>query len=82
MKNPNHPGDIIRDCLDEPGVSVTDGARAHGVTRSALSRLSTERRTQHFRVDKRQLTFYSRTMIESFKHRPCGTCSNRTTPAR
>jgi addiction module HigA family antidote len=39
MKNPNHPGDIIRDCLDELGVNVTDGARALGVTRSALSRL-------------------------------------------
>src|ERR1019366_3503429 len=39
MKNPNHPGDIIRDCLDELGVNVTDGAKALGVTRSALSRL-------------------------------------------
>jgi hypothetical protein len=37
MKNPNHPGDIIRDCLDELGVNVTDGAKALGVTRSALS---------------------------------------------
>jgi addiction module HigA family antidote len=39
MKNPNHPGDIIRDCLDELGVSVTDGAKALGVTRTALSRV-------------------------------------------
>jgi addiction module HigA family antidote len=39
MKNPNHPGDIIRDCLKELGVSVTEGARALGVTRAALSRL-------------------------------------------
>ena len=39
MKNPNHPGDIIRDCLDELGVNVTEGAEALGVTRSALSRL-------------------------------------------
>jgi addiction module HigA family antidote len=39
MKNPNHPGDIIRDCLDELGVSVTDGAKALGVTRATLSRL-------------------------------------------
>lgn len=39
MKNPNHPGDIIRDCLDELGVSVTDAAKALGVTRAALSRL-------------------------------------------
>jgi antitoxin HigA-1 len=39
MKKPNHPGDIIRDCLDELGVSVTDGAKALGVTRATLSRL-------------------------------------------
>ena len=39
MKNPNHPGDIIRDCLEELGVSVTEGAKALGVTRAALSRL-------------------------------------------
>jgi antitoxin HigA-1 len=39
MKNPNHPGDIIRDCLDELGVNVTDAAKALGVTRSALSRV-------------------------------------------
>ena len=30
MKNPNHPGDIIRDCLDELGVNVTEGAKALG----------------------------------------------------
>jgi len=39
MKNPNHPGDIIRDCLGELGVSVTDGAKALGATRATLSRL-------------------------------------------
>jgi addiction module HigA family antidote len=39
MKNPNHPGDLIRDCLDELGVNVTEGAKALGVTRSALSRV-------------------------------------------
>src|ERR1700687_1238823 len=44
MKNPTHPGDIIRDCLDELGVNVTDGAKALGVTRSALSRLINRRR--------------------------------------
>jgi addiction module HigA family antidote len=37
MKDPNHPGDLIRDCLDELGVSVTDAAKALGVTRAALS---------------------------------------------
>ena len=39
MKNPNHPGDLIRDCLEDLGVSVTDAAKALGVTRAALSRL-------------------------------------------
>ena len=27
MKNPNHPGDIIRECLDELDVNVTEGAK-------------------------------------------------------
>ena len=39
MKKPNHPGDIIRDSLDELGVNVTEGAKALGVTRAALSRV-------------------------------------------
>jgi len=39
MKNPNHPGDIIQNCLDELGVNVTEGAKALGVTRTALSRV-------------------------------------------
>jgi addiction module HigA family antidote len=39
MKSPSHPGDIIRDCLDELGVNVTDAAKALGVTRATLSRL-------------------------------------------
>jgi antitoxin HigA-1 len=43
MKNPNHAGDLIRDCLDEPGVNVTDGAKALGVTLAALSRLINRR---------------------------------------
>ena len=43
MKKPNHPGDLIRDCLNELGVNVTEGAKALGVTRSALSRLINRR---------------------------------------
>ena len=43
MKNPNHPGDLIRDCPDELGISVTDGAKALGMTRTALSRLINRR---------------------------------------
>lgn len=39
MKKPTHPGEIVRDCLDELAVNVTDGAKALGVTRATLSRL-------------------------------------------
>ena len=45
MKNPPHPGRIVRqDCLEPSGLSVTDGARALGVSRNALSELVNERR--------------------------------------
>src|SRR5712691_9055282 len=38
MKNPAHPGRIVRqDCLDPLGLSVTEGAKVLGVTRQALS---------------------------------------------
>ncbi len=38
MKNPAHPGRIIRsDCLEPLGLTVTDGARILGVTRQALN---------------------------------------------
>ena len=40
MKNPPHPGDSVRrDCLDPLGLSVTDAAKALGVTRQALNNL-------------------------------------------
>lgn len=40
MHNPPHPGEIIREeCLDALGLSVTEGAKALGVTRQALSNL-------------------------------------------
>jgi len=35
MKNPNPSRRIIHSCLDELGVSVTEGAKALGVTRPA-----------------------------------------------
>lgn len=38
MKNPIHPGRIVRhDCLEPLGLSVTAGAKVLGVTRQALS---------------------------------------------
>jgi addiction module HigA family antidote len=38
MKNPVHPGRIVRhDCLEPSGLSVTEVAKALGVTRQALN---------------------------------------------
>jgi antitoxin HigA-1 len=40
MKNPCHPGQIIREvCLDGLHLNVTEGAAALGVTRTTLSRI-------------------------------------------
>lgn len=39
MKNPSHPGEIIKECLDGIKINVTEGALALGVTRTTLSRI-------------------------------------------
>ena len=40
MKNPVHPGRIVRhDCLEPLGLSVTAGARILGVTRQTLNKI-------------------------------------------
>ena len=40
MHNPPHPGEIIRElCLKPLGLTVTDAAKALGVTRKTLSEL-------------------------------------------
>lgn len=40
MKNPPHPGTVVRvSCLEPLGLNVTDGAKALGVSRQALSNL-------------------------------------------
>ncbi|MFZ0312047.1 MAG: HigA family addiction module antitoxin [Candidatus Korobacteraceae bacterium] len=40
MKNPIHPGRVVRhDCLEPLGLSVTEGARVLGVTRQALNNI-------------------------------------------
>ena len=40
MKNPPHPGELVRyDCLKPLGLSVTDAAKALNVTRQALNNL-------------------------------------------
>ncbi len=43
MKNPPHPGFLVRvDCLEPHALSVTEGAKVLGVSRSALSHLVNE----------------------------------------
>lgn len=38
MHNPPHPGEVLKElCLEPLGVSVTDGAKALGVSRKTLS---------------------------------------------
>ncbi len=45
MQNPPHPGRIIlQECIEPLGLTVTQGAKALGVSRNALSELVNERR--------------------------------------
>jgi antitoxin HigA-1 len=40
MKNPAHPGRIVRSaCLEPLGLSVTEGAKALGVSRQTLTKI-------------------------------------------
>jgi antitoxin HigA-1 len=40
MKNPVHPGRIVRhDCLEPLGLSITEGAKVLGVTRQTLNNI-------------------------------------------
>ena len=40
MRNPPHPGEIVlEDCIRPLGLTITDAAKALGVTRKALSAL-------------------------------------------
>ena len=42
MKNPAHPGRIVRhDCLEPLGLSIAEGAKILGVTRQALNNVIT-----------------------------------------
>ena len=44
MKNPPHPGEMVREeCLVPLGLTVTEAARVLGVTRQALNNLVNER---------------------------------------
>lgn len=45
MKNPPHPGRIVRqECIEPLGLSITESAKALGVSRNALSELVNGRR--------------------------------------
>jgi antitoxin HigA-1 len=39
MKNPAHPGELVRDNLDELGVSISVAAKGLGVTRQQLHKI-------------------------------------------
>jgi antitoxin HigA-1 len=39
MKNPVHPGRIVKGSIEELGLSVTDAAKVLGVTRPTISKL-------------------------------------------
>jgi addiction module HigA family antidote len=39
MKNPPHPGGVVKDCIEDLGLSVTDAAKVLDVTRPTLSRV-------------------------------------------
>ncbi len=40
MKNPPHPGRVVRqDCIEPLGLTITEAAKALGVTRQALNNL-------------------------------------------
>ena len=44
MKNPPHPGRIVRqDCIEALGLTVTEAAKVLGVTRQALNNLVNEK---------------------------------------
>ena len=45
MKNPPHPGSVVRhDCIEPLGLTITDAADALGVTRTTLSELVNAKR--------------------------------------
>lgn len=39
MKNPPHPGGVVKDCIDDLELSVTEAARILGIARPTLSRI-------------------------------------------
>jgi addiction module HigA family antidote len=66
MHNPPHPGAIVRhQCLAPLGLTVTDAAKALGVTRTALSQFLNGRSRLSLEMAKR-LSLAFRTSVESW----------------
>lgn len=36
MKNPSHPGELVKACIDDLGLSVAEAAKGLGITRQQL----------------------------------------------
>ena len=43
MKNPVHPGLLVKECLDDLGLSVAEAAAGLGVTRQQLHKVITQK---------------------------------------
>ena len=43
MKNPAHPGELVRDNIDELGLSISEAAKGLGVTRQQLHNIIARR---------------------------------------
>ncbi len=43
MKNPVHPGLLVKECLDDVGLSVAEAATGLGVTRQQLHKVVTQK---------------------------------------
>ncbi len=43
MKNPVHPGLLVKECLDDLGLSVAEAAAGLGVTRQQLHKVVTQK---------------------------------------
>lgn len=62
MEIPPHPGFLVRvDCLEPYGLSVTEGAKLLGVSRSALSNVVNEKTTLSWDMAIRLAKAFGRT---------------------
>jgi len=56
MKNPIHPGLLVKECLDDLDLSIADAAKGLGVTRQQLHKIVTQKSSitpeMAFRLEK------------------------------